>query len=129
MIRILATLTGALMAANGIYMITNPPAWYAAVPGVADTGPLNIHFVRDIGFAYLTAGAALVWGAFGGGWRVSAAGTAFFALHAALHAAERLSGHHHGSALDDLIAIHLPTAIAVAVTWMQFRAEAEGRTA
>ena len=72
MTRILAALVGALMAGNGIIMVVDPPAWYASVPGVADTGPLNLHFVRDIGFAYFTAGAALVWGAFGGGWKVSA---------------------------------------------------------
>ena len=129
MIRILATLTGALMAGNGIYMVVDPPTWYATVPGVSDTGPLNLHFVRDIGFAYLTAGLALVWGAFGGGWKVSATGTLFFALHAALHVAERLVGHHHGSTFDDLVAIHLPTATAAAITWLQYRMATEGRTA
>jgi hypothetical protein len=128
MTRILAALVGALMAGNGIIMVVDPPAWYASVPGVADTGPLNLHFVRDIGFAYFTAGSALVWGAFGGGWKVSATGTLFFALHALLHAVERLSGHHHGGLVDDLVAIHLPTAIAAGVTWIQFRAATEGRT-
>jgi hypothetical protein len=128
MTRIPATLVGALMAGNGIIMVVDPPAWYASVPGVADTGPLNLHFVRDIGFAYFTAGSALVWGAFGGGWKVSATGTLFFALHAALHAVERLGGHHHGDLVGDLVAIHLPTAIAAGVTWIQFRAATEGRT-
>jgi hypothetical protein len=63
-----------------------------------------------------------------GGWKVSATGTLFFALHALLHAVERLAGHHHGALVDDLVAIHLPTAIAAGVTWIQFRAATKGRT-
>lgn len=128
MTRILAALVGTLMAGNGILMVADPPAWYASVPGVADTGPLNLHFVRDIGFAYLTAGSALVWGAFGGGWKVSATGTMFLALHATLHALERVSGHQHDGLTGDLIGIHLPTALAAIVTWIQFRSSSPRRT-
>src|SRR5215831_10035016 len=65
------------LAANGLAMLEVPANWYAMVPGVVDTGPFNVHFVRDIGIAYVVAGAALVWfakaayGAVGGaGWRV-----------------------------------------------------------
>ena len=59
--KILALILGALMAANGAYMFVDPPSWYSAVPGVPDTGPLNLHFVRDIGIAYFTAGVAIAW--------------------------------------------------------------------
>ena len=57
--KILAFILGAGLAANGLFMLADPAAWYALVPGVPMTGPLNAHFVRDIGCAYLVAGAAL----------------------------------------------------------------------
>ena len=65
--RLLAAVIGLVMAANGIAMLLAGPAWYAAVPGVTETGPFNPHFVKDIGAAYLTAGAGLA--AFA--WRAS----------------------------------------------------------
>jgi hypothetical protein len=47
------------LAANGGFMLAAPAPWYAMIPGVADTGPLNAHFIRDIGAAYLVAGGGL----------------------------------------------------------------------
>lgn len=45
--------------ANGIVMVLAGASWYRTVPGVADTGPFNPHFVQDIGLAFLAAAAAL----------------------------------------------------------------------
>ena len=59
--RIVARIVGLGLIANGLTMLAVPPAWYDLVPGVPQTGPLNPHFVRDIGAAYLVAGATLVW--------------------------------------------------------------------
>lgn len=119
--RILAIVLGALMAANGVFMFADPPDWYAAVPGVPDTGPLNLHFVRDIGIAYGVAGAAIVWGAFGGGWRATALGAAFLALHSLLHIGETLMGHHHDVLLNEVVAVHLPAWLAVGLAYLQRR--------
>ena len=119
--RILAIILGALMAANGVFMFVDPPAWYAAVPGVPDTGPLNLHFVRDIGIAYAVAGAAIIWGATGGGWRATALGAAFLALHSLLHLGETIMGHHHDVLLNEAIAVHLPAWLAVAIAYLQRR--------
>lgn len=119
MIRIIALGMGALMAANGIYMFADPPGWYAAVPGVPDTGPLNDHFIRDIGLAYLVAGNGLVWSEFGGTWRASALGAMFIALHSALHIGETIQGHHHDVILNELLAVHLPAALAIFVSFQQ----------
>lgn len=47
------------LAANGLAMLIAPGDWYRAVPGVPFTGPPNLHFVRDIGCAYLVAARAL----------------------------------------------------------------------
>ena len=58
---IVAWIVGLGLAANGLTMLAFPDAWYDLVPGVPQTGPFNPHFVRDIGAAYLVAGATLVW--------------------------------------------------------------------
>ena len=50
-------------AANGVYMLAAPLAWYGDIAGVPNTGPFNPHFVRDIGVAYLTQGLLLFWAA------------------------------------------------------------------
>ena len=44
---------GLLLAANGFLMLADPAGWYAIVPGVPETGPLNPHFVREIGRAHV----------------------------------------------------------------------------
>ena len=119
--RILTFILAAVMGLNGVYMFVDPPGWYAAVPGVPDTGPLNLHFVRDIGLAYLTAGVALAWSELGGGWRLSAVGAMFIALHSLLHVGETFMGHHHGVILNELLAVHLPAVLAIAISIFQRR--------
>ena len=59
---------GLALAANGLLMLLDPAGWYALAPGVPETGPLNLHFVRDIGCAYILAGLALA-----GLWRAGSA--------------------------------------------------------
>lgn len=100
--RWLALLVGLAMAANGVVMLLAGPAWYGAVPGVTETGPFNPHFVKDIGAAYLAAGAGLAWFAA----RVSPvargagiAGVFFLGLHGLIHLAE--------AAVDPMGAMHL----------------------
>ncbi|NOT42309.1 MAG: hypothetical protein HOP13_17685 [Alphaproteobacteria bacterium] len=119
--KILAFILAAMMAANGVYMFADPPGWYAAVPGVPDTGPLNLHFVRDIGIAYFTAGVALAWSALGAGWRASALAALFIGGHALLHAGETFVGHHHDVLMNELIAVHLPAVLAVVLSVLQKR--------
>src|SRR5215472_2018283 len=58
--RVLAVILGIGLGLNALLMLAVPAAWYAAVPGVTQTGPFNPHFVRDIGAAYLVTGAALI---------------------------------------------------------------------
>ena len=122
--RILTYALAALMAANGLYMFIEPAGWYAAVPGVPDTGPFNPHFVRDIGIAYFTAGAALLWSVHGGGWRASALGAMFIGLHSLLHIGETIGGHHHDVLLNEIAAVHIPAILAVAISYFQYRAKA-----
>lgn len=104
--RALAALTALAMAGNGIVMLAAGRWWYGAVPGVTGTGPFNGHFVKDIGAAYLVAGAGFAWlaaapvaAAQGAAVRGAAvrgaaargaamAGAAFLALHALIHLVE-----------------------------------------
>jgi hypothetical protein len=89
--------------------------WYDAVPGVSHTGPLNLHFAKDVGLAYLTSGAALIWS--GAKQDPSAAffGASWPFLHALFHVWIWL---HRGMALDviaatNLVGIQLPAYLGL----------------
>jgi len=122
--RILAIILGALMAANGVFMFVDPPSWYATVPGVPETGPLNLHFVRDIGIAFVVSGVAIIWGQFGGGWKTTALGAAFLAMHSLLHIGETIMGHHHDVLLNEILAVHVPSWLTVVIAYLQMRKSA-----
>lgn len=77
---------------NAVFMAFTPPLWYALVPGVPETGPLNHHFVRDIGLAYFSAAVGLFRAQRGGGWKTAALGSLFVCLHSALHVVEMFMG-------------------------------------
>jgi uncharacterized protein YjeT (DUF2065 family) len=110
-----ALILGLGLAANGLFMLTAPADWYVTVPGVTETGPFNAHFVRDIGVAYLVAGATLIWFAFDLTARPAAlAGTAFLALHALVHLWDAAAGREHAhQLLVDLPTVFLPPALAL----------------
>ncbi|HYC41556.1 MAG TPA: hypothetical protein VEB70_01060 [Noviherbaspirillum sp.] len=87
-----------ILAANGLAMLAAPHFWYQTTPGVTGAGPLNVHFVRDIG-AYLVAAGGFPWmWKDWQAWRAALAGTAFLAIHALIHLGEMLTGgfdlHH-----------------------------------
>jgi hypothetical protein len=111
--------------ANGVWMLADPADWYVTLPAaVPDFGPLNEHFVRDIGSAFAMLGAALLWGAFVPGVRVPALVmvTLFNALHAAVHVydtARGLVGAEHWSI--DFPAVYLPTAFLIVLTLVLVR--------
>src|SRR5436190_23464394 len=91
---LLRCLLAAALAANGLFMLGSPHAWYRAVPGVIGTGPLNEHFVRDIGCAYLITAVGLAWRAVQPsiGWPAALLGALFLLLHAGVHLADTLLG-------------------------------------
>jgi hypothetical protein len=119
--RLLAAVVGLAMAGNGIAMLLAGPAWYAAVPGVTQTGPFNQHFVKDIGAAYLTAGAGLA--AFA--WRATPlargtaiAGAVFLGLHGLIHLAEAVGDADGAMHLArDFAGVLLPPILALAAIW------------
>lgn len=88
--RLISVLFAIGLAANGIFMLASPFAWYGAIPGVSDTGPFNAHFVRDIGCAFLVTAIAFGY-ATADRERARPAtlvGTTFLSLHALVHLLE-----------------------------------------
>lgn len=111
---------GLFNTANGLWMLFAPRSWYYGLPaGVPDTGPLNLHFVRDLGGAFLTLGLGLAFSFTAPRAErhrgVVLAAAAFYALHALIHvfdlATEPLPAHHW---LLDLPGVFIP-AIALTV--------------
>lgn len=77
--------------ANGLWMLADPATWYVHIPaGVTDTGPLNNHFVHDIGVVFVIVGVACWWCAANlpKAWPVHLGVTAFLGGHALVHVAE-----------------------------------------
>lgn len=109
-----------LWLGNALWMLADPASWYQSIDGVSNTGPYNVHFVRDIGLAYLTIGlmtvAAIRWPA--AALPLLGGVTLYLALHGLLHvwdiAAARLPAEH---ILLDLPGVFLPPFISAALAW------------
>lgn len=115
----LCWILGAVLIVNGLAMVFATDLWFNSVPSVPATGPLNGHFVRDVGCAYLVCGAALIWLVFNpAAWPAAMAGAAFQLLHAATHvwdlAADRETGAHF--ALDAVLVV-VPSLLALWLAW------------
>ena len=85
-VRALLLLVGLIHIGNGLWMVIAPGDWYAAVPGVASTGPANPHFIVDIGLAFAASGAGLLVGLRRGAAAFAVAGVVWPMLHALFHA-------------------------------------------
>ena len=98
-------------------MLFAPGIWYASVPDVTETGPLNVHFVRDIGLGFLAAAAALALFARDTGLRALLVPAAvFLGGHAGLHLVEMAThGTNAGDGLRDLAVIILPGMLPLAL--------------
>jgi hypothetical protein len=72
---------------NGVWMLGDAHGWYLSVPGVVQTGPLNHHFVQDIGMAYLASGIFFILGAsrLQNAAAFAIAGAAWPLLHTLIH--------------------------------------------
>lgn len=93
--RIAYALLGLANLVNGLWMLLAPTSWYYGLPAaVPDTGPLNLHFVRDIGAAFTTIGVAfLVTAPRAERHREVLLGAALFSgLHALIHVTDLASG-------------------------------------
>jgi len=113
--RALLVIIGIYQAANGAVMLTAPEMWYSAVPGVPATGPANIHFIRDIGLAFLAAGAALLMaGRRPDDGRLIAVAAIFLGGHAIYHLVEMAHGTTLAAAARDIVLIVVPGLLPLA---------------
>ena len=110
---------------NGLWMLVAPDAWYAAIPGVSATGPINHHFIADIGLAFAASGAGLLIGA--GTMRsagaFAVAGAAWPVLHAFLHLWGWLHVGLPASAsvvVSEGVGVMLVGALSAALAWVRF---------
>jgi hypothetical protein len=111
--RWLAGILAILNILNGLTMLFAGSLWWTNVPGVSETGPFNPHFVQDVGAAFAVAGLALGARAWRGRyWPAAVAGAGFLAAHALIHLAMIASGHDD-HALENLLGVVVPAALAV----------------
>lgn len=126
--RTILILLAAWHGANGIIMLVAPYAWYAIVPGVTDTGPVNTHFIRDIGLGFIASAACLLAASrpeVPSGMLLAPA--IFLGGHAGLHLVEMIGhGTTATAALRDTALILVPGFLPVALL---LRWPFEGRTA
>ena len=116
----LRALLSTSLAGNGLFMLIAPDRWYHTIPTVSLTGPLNTHFIRDIGGAYLASAVALMWGM----WRPSDAAPTtllaalFLMLHAGVHLYELSIGIcGWGVWWQTFPGVTLPALLASLLTW------------
>ena len=86
---------GSISIGNGLWMLFFASNWYQYMPaGIEDTGPLNTHFVHDIGFVYFLAGVAAIWCGFnlGNNIKIHTGLTLFVVGHALIHVVEIFLG-------------------------------------
>jgi hypothetical protein len=112
--------------ANAGWMLLDPAGWYAGLPAaVPDTGPLNAHFVRDVGSAFGVMGVALLLAAARPPLRASmlAIVSMFYVLHALVHVTDTLAGRLPPSHWTiDAPGVYVPALVLLAVTWAAARA-------
>ena len=119
--------------ANGVWMLAGPAHWYFNLPAkVPGTGPLNEHFVRDIGCTFVMIGVGLLIGALLPKFRlpamVGAAG--WSVLHALVHVYDTARGLLTPDYwLVDLPGVYGPALLLAVLTilvWKSSDAEARG---
>jgi hypothetical protein len=125
----LAGLLGVGLGGNGLWMLFRPQSWYATIQGVVESGPANLHFIRDIGCAYLVTGASLFWlvKTPRRGWPAALAGGAFLALHALVHVGDAAAGREPARQfLVDLPVVVLPAFLVLWLVRLARRESKEG---
>lgn len=106
---------------NGGWMLASPAHWYINLPAnVPGSGPLNEHFVRDIGCIFFLLGAGLMLSVRRRELRLTAmvAASAFSVMHALVHVFDSWRGlFAPGQWRFDLGPVYVATLLLFAVTW------------
>ena len=99
---------GGVWLLTGIVIFADPMSFYEIVPGLKLMGPFNMHFIRDVGLAFIASGGALVWGTHVSAQRLVYAALAWPSLHALFHIQ---IWSHRGFPLDGIFAFDLAAVI------------------
>ena len=126
LLKSLTALLALLYLGNGSHMLWDPAGWYDGIPGITASGPMNAHFIRDIGFIYALSGVAY----FAALWRWPrraawlALGAAWPTLHALFHLAEWAThGLPPGAALAaEGLGVVAPAAVGIVIAGLAQRA-------
>jgi len=119
--------TGAAALGNGLWALVASEHGYASL--ASDTGPFDVHFVRDIGEAYAMVGVALLWAARTPRWRapLTSVATVFLGLHALGHVYEIATGaldlHQR---LEELPGVLLAAPVAAGMSVRSLRLARQG---
>ena len=76
---------GLYYLAIGLFVLFAPIYFYQNTPGVSMMGPYNPHFIRDVSFAFMTSGVALLLGAFQANKSTVIVGALWPLMHALFH--------------------------------------------
>ena len=120
---------GALWVTTGVVLLVAPRIFYDVTPGVAMMGPYSVHFIRDVGLAFIASGAVTVAGARRSDRVLVLAGVAWPVLHALFHLQVWA---HRGFPFDviaafDAVAVVLPAQLAMVLAWRAPLADAATR--
>lgn len=112
----------------GVHMLIDPAGWYSSTPGVPAEGPMNSHFIRDIGAAFIMVavcyGFSLQQRA---SWQLPTIAAVLPAIHGGIHLIGLLSGHSHGTAFFvELLGVIFPGGLAVVLPLVHYKHQKKG---
>ena len=109
----------AYFLATGLFIAILPLVFYETGPGVADTGPYNMHFLRDVGFAFSVSALGIGWGLKQNSKPLIVFGSAWIALHGLFHLVLWFIHPSSAGVVNDLILVFLPATLVsyLAVTY------------
>ena len=98
---------------TGLIISIAPLTFYETGPGVSDTGPYNMHFLRDVGFAFTISSLGLAYGLMHRLKPLIIFGMAWLAVHGLFHFVLWVvhSEPTSATALIDLGIVVLPAAL------------------
>lgn len=98
--------------ATGLYIAVLPLVFYETGPGVSDTGPYNMHFLRDVGFAFTVSALGIAYGLRRKLKPLLVFGCAWLAMHGLFHLILWFMHPSFEGAVNDLVLVVLPAAVA-----------------
>ena len=110
---------------TGLYLVVSPFGFYESAPGVTETGPYNMHFIRDVGFAFTVSALGIAFGLMRRLKPLIVFGSAWLAMHGTFHLILWYvhSDHTSEAALVDLAVVVFPAALVtyLCVTYKESR--------